>query len=218
MRLNFLLFSNCMKQRRKKVGGSGKSCKRRCSKSCQGLYLHISWAISFNPQHEPQVRMSLHLFSRWENWSSWETKETCPTAQSQENRKSGFESRFLTIQPMLFPLYYGISWSFFSTSCPSTAHTKNETRKRNDMKTRACFKNKHIRNLVDVKKSIQSFGEGKRGFHHSRRKSYLYSTGHMIEMLLTECNVEGVMSITKMIMKLLQILYWSNCICSVYCS
>ena len=62
---------------------------------------------------------------------------------------------------MLFPLHYGISCSFFSASCPSTAHTKNETRKRNDMKTRACFKNKHIRNLVDVEKSIQSSGEGK---------------------------------------------------------
>lgn len=83
------------------------------------------------------------------------------TAQSQENRKSGFEPKFLTTQSLLFPLRYGISFSSSSTSHPSTGHTRNEPRKMKDMETMACFKNKCIRDLLGVKQSTQSFGEGK---------------------------------------------------------
>lgn len=58
----FLTFSNCMKQRREKVGGSGKSWREDAVNHAKDYILHISWAISFNPYHELQVRMILHLF------------------------------------------------------------------------------------------------------------------------------------------------------------
>ena len=51
-----------MKKRRKKVEGSGESWRENAVNHAKDYILHISWAISFNPHHEPQVRMILHLF------------------------------------------------------------------------------------------------------------------------------------------------------------
>ena len=51
-----------MKKRRKKIGGSGESWREDAVNHAKDYILHISLAISFNPHHEPQVRMILHLF------------------------------------------------------------------------------------------------------------------------------------------------------------
>ena len=59
------------------------------------------------------------------------------------------------------------------------------------MKTRACFKNKHIRDLLDVKKNIQSFEEGKERFPSWQEKElFIQHWGHNREAPNRKCNLE----------------------------
>ena len=59
------------------------------------------------------------------------------------------------------------------TSPPNTGETRNQTRKMKDIKTMAYFKNKHhIRHLLSIKQSTQSFGEKER-LHYGGRKLFI---------------------------------------------
>lgn len=133
------------------MGGSERSKREEILSCVKDYVLHSTQAISFTPEHNNPVRKNYSS-----PFSSVKTEFhkrliNVPTVQSQ-NIKSGFKpwSRNPT-QIVLLLLHCRLSF-ISSTSPPSIGCTRTQAGEIKDMKTMACFKNKHhIRHPLAVK-------------------------------------------------------------------